>query len=470
MSPDSSIIMRKFLPILAALLALPGLTAAQTQTYAGEVTVAFGWVKKADGTKVDISGMKLPYRAHKISAKKSKIVSNGLENPSNGLAPIKSPFQQILTNLEPDNPKDSSDITVYQANAGTGYSTFPGVPSSLDDVNMISAGLNKPWTTLTFAMSYTGSFSPYVIRWRCFGSNIDNPAGQSDFTGEFADFGVNWTQNLGEGSHLVEISIAQAAVSTGDSTIFVAQQFRRPNLVGFPPAENGEGAFDGSVDNVFNNAADPTVGSSVNQFWYDWDPVPDGIYENTEIDVFEAGFANQVLAIKVAGSGSVTPLSAANARTGIGRFVSGNLISVLTAGDNNQFIINETITGDRQSPSGTIEVDFIQTAAEITGIRINGTASVSINGTDQWLDLYNFTTNQWVQMASMPGIPLGLNTFNEAYGGTVGYSNFTGTVNHPFFGPIPVIRARVRFKNTNNNISRNWQMRLDHMQCQITTP
>ncbi len=463
--------MRKFLPLLAALIALPSFAAAQGAPISGEVTVAFGWVKKADGTKVNIAGKKLPFRATPIRTKNltatnRELVQNGRELPA-----LENPLKKLLSNVNTgSNPKEAADLIVYQADAGSNYGYVEFNPSSLDDINMISSGLNKPWSTMSFGMNYgSSSFSSFIIRWRCFKTNIDNPAPANDFSGEFADFGVKWTSALAQGSYVVEINVAQASVSTDDSSIYVAQQFREPRPNG--QAEDGEGPFEyGVIDTVFNAGFPPTTGSSLDQFWYDWDPAPDGKYENTEIDVFDGNVANHVLTIKVASSGSVVSLTAADARKGIGRFVSGSLLSVLTAGDNNEFKINEDYFVARTSPVGSIEVDFIQTAQTITGIRVNGTAGVTISGCDQWVDIYDFTESKWVQLASQPNIPNGSNTFNESYGGTVPLSHFTGVVNHPFFGPIPVIRARVRFKNTNFNVARNWQMKLDQLQCTVNTP
>ncbi|MFM9874533.1 MAG: hypothetical protein ACKVQS_13840 [Fimbriimonadaceae bacterium] len=416
--------------------------------------------------------MRLPFTARRIQKSILNDPQNQSNIQSNQFLPFPSPFQTINEALSSrDGAKNSADLVIYNANAGIGYSTFPGVPSSLDDVNILSAGLGKPWTSLTFGFHYgSPTFSKFLVRWRMYESNIDNPAGQNDFSGEFADFGGYIVGPYAEGDWVAEVNVVPAAVSTTDSSIFIAQQFRVPHLVGFPPAEDGEGEFDGVVDCVYNNAAEPSTGSSLNQFWYDWDPIPDGKYENTEIDQFETGFANHVLTIKVAATGAVSNLTAIDARMGIGRFVSGNLISVLTAGDNNEFKINESYLGGRTSPVGAIEVDFLQSLTNITGIRISGTAGVSILGCDQWIDIYNFTTNSWVQLASKPGIPLGSNTFNEAYGGTVPISQFVGTVTHPFFGNIPVIRARVRFKNTVFTVPRNWQMKLDQLSCAVTTP
>lgn len=464
--------MRKFLPLLAALLVLPGLASAQPDTIKGEIKLEFGWVKRADGTKVSLKGMKLPFTARRIQKSILKLPRNQTVAVTNQFKPIPTPIQLINEALSTSGGgKESADLTIYSADAGIGYSTFPGVPSSLDDVNIISAGLGRPWTTLTFGFHYSSAtFSKFLVRWRMYETNIENPAGQNDFSGEFADFGGYINGPHAEGDWLAEVGIAQAAVSTTDSSIFVAQQFRVPHVVGFPPAEDGEGEFDGAVDSIYNNAAEPSIGSSLNQFWYDWDPVPDGLYENTEIDVFESGFANHLFVIKVASTGSVSNLTAIDARKGIGRTVSGNLISVLTAGDNNEFKINPSYDVNRTAPVGTIEVDFLQSLPQITGIRIAGTAGVTITGCDQWVDLYNFANNTWVQMASKPGIPNGNNSFNESYGGTVPIANFVGTVNHPFFGPIPAIRARVRFKNTTFEVPRNWQMKLDHMSCTVTTP
>ena len=464
--------MRKLLPILAALLALPGLAAAEPGPITGEVTVAFGWVKKADGTKVNIAGKKFPYRAYPISTRKlDPTHPNVIKRQRSSQS--RSSFKDFLEGNKNVGfgayAPDSADQIVYQADAGTGYGYVEDNPSSLDDINLTSAAAGKPWRTLAFGMQYhNSSFSPFIIRWRCYGTNTDNPPGQTDFADEFADFGVRWDVNLAAGGFFTEIDISQAAVSTSDSSIYIAQQFRDPHPTGPFGIEDGEGAFKlGQVDTIFNAFAPPTTGTSADQFWYDWDPAPDGLYENTEIDIFEGNVANHLLTLKVAASGSTSSLTPIDVRMGIGRNPSGNLQSIVS-NDGNTFNVNPSHTVSRNSPVGSIEADFWQLATGVNGIRISGKAGVNISGCNQSIDIYNFANNSWVHL-NTASIPNGFNTFNEAYGGTIPIGNFIGSVNHPFFGNVNVIRARVRFINTTDLVPRNWEMKLDQLQCTVTT-
>lgn len=468
--------MRKLLPILAALLVLPGLAAAEPVPITGEVTVAFGWVKNADGTKTNLAGKKLPFKAYPISTKRLEAVRTARKSAKRAplFAPAKlSDFIRGNSAKPGEAPipmMDSADTTVYEANAGTGYGYVENNPSSLDDINLISAAAGKPWSTMTFGMQYNlPTFSDFIIRWRCYETNIDNPPGQTDFSGEFADFGVRWNVSLGQGAHLVEINVAQAAVSTSDSSIFVAQQFRAPHPFGPGGTEDGEGTFKyGEVETVFNAFAPPTIGTSLDQFWYDWDPFPDGNYENSEIDLFEGNVANHVLTIKVASSGTVNQISPVNARMSIGTNPVGTLASVVS-NDGTYFKVNADNSGARGFPVGGVEVDFWQLApGTVTGIRLSGVAGTTIASADQGIDLYDFTNNTWVQV-NVKTVGSGFNFFNEAYGGTVPYSHFVGVTNHPFFGNIPTVRARVRFLNNVYDIPRSWEMRLDHLQCSVTT-
>lgn len=466
--------MRKFLPLLAALLALPGLASATPGEIRGELE-AFGWVKRSDGTKFYVDGMKFPFVAIPVKTRKlSSQTFNPFAQGEAVMQQLRGPFGTVGRNSGTNSGGKSGGPetlqTVYMAKFGSGYGIIEGNPSSLDDVTMSSAGLGKVWQNLTFGFQYNNpSFTDFICRWRCYGSNTENPPPQNDFTDEFADFGVRWNVSVAAGSaYIVTIDVHQAVAISNDTTMFIAEQYREPHIVGFPPHEDGEGDFKtGDVDVVFNAGGEPTVGSSDNTFYYDWDPL-DGNYENTEIEQVDTGKSDLCLGIEINTSGVLNDLTALNLTKEFGRSPTGNLLSILNANDNNVYSILADYTGGRTSPTGSIIVDFLQPFPTYNGIRAIGRVGTDVLGVDFGIDLWDFVNNKWVPLANGT-LPQGYLSFSEGYGGTIPMTNFTGMVNFPIFGPNPGIRARVRFKNTINTLPRNWYMYTDQIKISVLT-
>ncbi|ARU41149.1 hypothetical protein CCB80_08365 [Armatimonadetes bacterium Uphvl-Ar1] len=464
---QSNNIMRHYLPLLAAFAVLPGLANAEPGPISGEMTIAYGWSKDANGNKVDLKGRKVKYRGWPVQA--SPIVPT--KASFNWLGRMLKKSSREKPSFSPPQSVQESNNYVYFADAGAGWGYVEGNPSSLDDVVMTSAGIGKPWTQLRFGFNYVPtSFERWLFRIRVWGTNQDNPAPQNDFVSEYADFGLYWTASVPSGQHIFEIDITAAAVATTDTSLYIAYQARTP--AASPILEDGEGAFKfGEVDFLFNAAAPPSIGSSEDQFWYDWDPVPDGRYENTEIDVFEGSRADHVGGIQVSATGAVQELTSISAVMGNGRFVSGNLLSILNGGDSNLFRMNEAYNVARDTSVGEVIVDFFNPVSNINSIRINGIGGTTINSTIRRIHLFNFATNTWVLMNQANTPTPGLLSFSESYGGPASsIPNFIGTVNNPLFGPVPAIRARVGWQNTTFNNDRSWQMQLDLLECFVTTP
>jgi len=448
--------MRKLFPLLALVCLVPGLANASPEPVAsGYLEVAHGWVKRPDGSLVSIKGMMLPFKAWPISAKTLKPTKFNL-NPISALAyylenPVPSKNLRIKPRSSGGGPE--ADQVIYQADAGAGYGVAPDNPSSLDDITL-SGGLNKPWQSLKFGFSTSLGNNPrFLIRWRIWQSNLDNPAPQNDFTGEIADFGVIWNVAIPGNQVVVEIGIAQASVSTSDSTLFIAQQFREVSNPPTPLQLQGEGDFMlGSVDTVFNGGAPPTVGSSDGtQFWYDWDPFPDGNYENSEIDTFEGAEANHVLGITVAGSGSVITFPMSTITPTIGLNPQGNVISTFQAFDNNEFKVEPNHTGARLDPIASIELSGFAAFGTVTGIRVSGVTTTTLGGLQRKVEMKNATNNTWVTLSDQV-VGVGSSSFSESYGGTVPISQFLSGGNATF---------RIRWYTTSPNIPRAWTMGID---------
>lgn len=450
--------MRKLFPLLALVCLAPGLANASPEPIAaGFLEVAHGWVKHPDGSLVSIKGMKLPFKAWPITAKtlkpnKANLSPNGalafyLDNPS--------PSRTLRGAPKSSGGGPEADQVIYQADAGAGYGVVPDNPSSLDDIT-ISGGLNKPWQSLKFGFSTSLGPNPrFLIRWRIWQTNIDNPAPQNDFTGEIADFGVVWNVPIPADQVIVEIGIAQAAVSTNDSTLFIAQQFRQYSNPPTQQQRDGEGNFMlGTVDTVFNGGAPPTTGSSDGtQFWYDWDPFPDGNYENSEIDTFEGAEANHVLGITVAGSGNVVNFNSFAVRAVVGQSPQGNFLSTWQPNDNNRFTVQTVFENSRSVPFGLIEMDVPNASGNVTGIRVAGTLYSTLAGHTAFVEMKNATNNTWVTLSTKPTND-GDTVFSESYGGTIPLSNFVNNDG--------TITFRVRWQITGAPLGRNWRMGVDY--------
>jgi hypothetical protein len=466
-------IMKSPLVLLATLALVTAACAEPEVIYRGEVE-AFGWIKQADGTKVNLDGMKFPVTVKRIQAETIDV------GPKTKLSLIKAFRDQnrFIRGKSGDNgggnnfAEFSAPQAIYEANSGT-YGVFPPdfpCPSSMDDLVFTSSGINQVWQSLTFAFKYESStFEPFIIRWRCYKTLVNRPRPQNDFSDEFGDFGVRWNINV-TGDVLTEIDISRAVVSSDDTSIFMAQQMREPLLNSFG-IETGEGDFRTDIFNIMNTGASATVGTTNDGILYDSDPM-DGNYEDTdEYETLEgAAFSNHVCTIKVDADVQTTNASAVNVRMGIGNSPTGNLLSIFNLGDNQYFKIKRTFTGARDTPVGSIEVDFYVPVTGLTSIRLSGSTGVTVGDVLRGYDLFNFTTGQWVKVTESIA-PVGDQVFVAPYAGSItNLDEFLGTITHPLFGEITIIRARTRWKNTTFNLPRDWEMRVDQMNCSVTSP
>lgn len=448
--------MLKIASLLSILcLAAPAAFAQPGPTY-GEIELTHGWIKRADGTKVSVKGMKLPCVAYPIYAKNLTPQSVNDRTINEALA------NTLRSTGNPLRMGPEADSVIYQADAGTGYGYVELNPSSLDDVTISGAGLGKPWTKLKFGFNTTlGSNPRFLVRWRIFGTNTDNPAPQNDFTDEYADFGGVINMPIPGPQVIVEVDITQASMVTTDDTLFIAQQFRE---FGNPPTLqqlNGEGEFMyGTVDTVFNAFAPPTIGTSDGTlFWYDWDPFPDGNYENTEIDTFEGSQANHVLGIKVDSSGSSQSFNPATVTVSYGRLPSGSLLSTWIQNDGDVFSIRPRFDYGRTDPIGAIDME-VPTPSTFTSFRAEGLVGSEVDQIHQMVQVYHVATNTWVTLADTVA-PLGNNSVNAAYGGTLPLAGFKQANG--------MIKFRVRWDTPPPDTGRAFKMYVDMFRVWFTT-
>jgi len=419
----------------------------------GYLQVAHGWVKNSEGKRVSIKGMVFPYRIEPITAEnlsrrdpKDQFTGKLFERNNS----------RLNSKVQPRNGGPEDDLTFYNSDAGIGYAYIELNPSSLDDITISSSGLNKPWQKFTFGFNYGyPSFSNFLIRWRIWEDRIDNPAPQNDFSNEIADFGVIWNQSVTPGTYKVEIMITQAGVTTDDTTLFVAQQFRDASNL------QGEGDFEYGIDTVFNNAAVPSVGSSENQFWYDWDPVADGAYEETELDILETGQSNHLWVIKSSTTANSTQVFPILVNVTQGTQTAGNVFSLWFPFDNDQIRVDPYYLGARNDPNQRVVVEGLLPGTDITSIRLVVTSSAGEPQVQQKLFLWNYSGNAWVPIDTrLIGTTPVLT--DVTYGGTIPITNFAGPGN----------RLRMMLESTKTNVSSDspWDLRVDQVSWYVTRP
>ncbi len=445
---------------LASLLAMACLAGsaafAQPGSTHGVIELTHGWVKGADGTKISVKGLKLPCIIHPIYADNLTPASASPKTLSQALD------QALQPRRYPAQMGPEADSVIYQADAGLGYGYIEGNPSSLDDITIAGSGLGKPWTKLKFGFNTSLGLNPrFLVRWRIFGTNTDFPAPQNDFTDEIADFGGVFQSPIPSTQVVVEVDITQAGVLSTDDTLFIAQQFREFSNPPTPQQLLGEGEFMyGAVDTVFNAFAPPTVGSSDGTiFWYDWDPFPDGNYENTEIDTFENAQANHVLGITVNASGSSQSFNPISAEASYGWNPTGNFLSTWIAGDGDVFAVLPRFDYGRMDPNGAIDVE-VPAPATFTAFRAEGLAGIEVPQMNQKVQAFHAATGTWVTLAEST-VGLGVNSFNGAYGGTLPLAGFKQANGR--------IKFRVRWDSPPNDTGRSFKMYIDMFRVWYTS-
>jgi hypothetical protein len=361
--------------LFVVLLVLVGVSQALSQkTVSGVMTLAFGSYRGLDGKLHSAAGMKLPYTA--------ELVRVGIIGKTTDWTPFSHQSPQ-------------SAGTVYKAD-GSGYGMLDDSfadPSSLDDVTMMG-GAGTPWSTLKFGV-HVGANREILMRWLIWDNYAPGPNGVQAFTGLIEDFGGHITlapNNPGE-AWIITINVAGFPITCPDNTIYIAQQIRHPNYPpGFPFLENGEGAFDTDMRNVYDVNLPPAVGSSDPTWFYDYNM--DGIYSADEIDQFtDPGqppppYANMVREIVT--SGSSESCSPVTYTVTSGYYSSGGIFELLQS--DNEYLYLGTL-----NPTSPVRVEFETQAqsANLTGLRFQvETGTQAARGTLQ-TELWNYPQNRW---------------------------------------------------------------------------
>jgi hypothetical protein len=440
--------------IIASLLAPAAL--AQTVTH-GQAELAFVKVRNANGTYTTYrGGGTFPITIEPIQAEVGVGTVGQITLP-----PLFGKKKRQHGGIMPAN------LTTYQNEFGSYFVAAEG-SSCLDDQVHTAAGNGQPWKIVKFGVhisndSRTGKF---LVRWRGYETFTSNLGpGVMAFSDEFFDAGFYIERNQfpptppGASTFLVTGDLTLNPIfSVPSQTCFLASQFRVPNVVGFPPAENGEGAFSPEW-NVFANNG-PQIGTSEDLFWYD--SPPDGVYDETEVDAFDpeeggAGAGNFLFKTEI-NSGPTQTVNPFTFQWVRGTFLSGNVGS-LWFDDGNYNSARAGFTLSPTEPPAQIVVESLSPTPNPLAMRFDVDAKANTPGLSMKVELFNFVTNQYVQVVS--------GTLGTTDTALIGFSATPGQCVQP---GTNTIRAKVSFYRTGLTLLWPWSVSVDRTAWTITSP
>lgn len=383
--------MIKRLFALAALLTLAMNAFAEVRW--GQVELAFFRMRGEDGQMVDLptKGIVLPVKIETIRA-----------------TPHRPTAHNYTPGVEQFFPSTNQ---VYLNDKGNGFYFYdPAGPSACDDINILPVGNGQWWYDLTVGcFTLNGNMSRKVmlrqLGWNTYVSGLG--AGVSAVQGLVFD--VGWVFLAGnfppapdpETAYKFTIPIHNywAAIPNSNKPrvpnglIYFAQEWRENHA-------QGEGAFiTNDFAPVFCGGGDPTMGTSTDNYINDWDPQPNGIFDETENDFFggppnEANFLMGLVTQSAGVNETVKPSIVTLFR---GSYVGGNVGSFHFV-DANYYRANKGfVANPTENPIQIILEGFVSTAA-LTSASIDIESSFTNNSFDQIIEAWNYTTNAWVQV------------------------------------------------------------------------
>lgn len=139
-----------------------------------------------------------------------------------------------------------------------------------------------------------------------------------------------------------------------------------------------------------------------------------------------------------------------------GVWISGGLPELIDS-DDARLVIRNEVTISRQDSPITVRADAVAPFASVTSLRFKLEAQVTAPGLQQSVDLFDYSTNEWVNVdVRSPSV----NTDGVA----------TITVNNPnrFIQPsTKKMRAQIRYRQIDVTGSRLWQAKIDQVQWQL---
>lgn len=374
----------------------------------GVMELTFGHVRNPDGTYRSVKGLQIPWVARPMPASTGKSRAGKLQkNPvSNTDLPETTVFQNLSSPL------------FYSGQA------FP-MPSALDDVSMLATGVGRPWKVLGVGYKI-GEWQQVLLRWQAFEtmtpgrgagvSAFDPYPPAIDFGGLFFFDPVRFPL-IDDFAYFIEFDVSVVGASVLEENMYFASQIR-------DPITSGNGPFRPDVWVAFAGPANPQIGMSEQNFWYDQDLSPPvGIYDETELEVFSPDGnppqpgENYSIALKIVvdSSSTLATLTPLSYQIVTGRYISGDIGSL-------QFDDQDYLRVDNQDPdvdsAYPIEVHIRgrSPVANIFSFQFNIQHAVSAEGHWAEISLFRYASNQWFVVYNGP-LPTTDTSFSWTAGG-----------------------------------------------------
>lgn len=442
----------------------------------GVMTLAFGKAKRADGTIVDLTGMKLPVKVERIKAAKG-LRPPGLFNTAP--APFFGPPSNMSSAAHPA-PAPLALQTFYWADQdpnNTGALPYGLIDpefescSVLDDITVNANAIGKVWSQMTWGMD-VGNLNTHLIRWTLFTTyNSSAPNGTSAFgpwpilPTYLLDFGAKWPPTGMQpevGTFKITAGGFQIAqVSAPQTSFWMCQQLRQWQ------GGNPDAPFDTEMRCAFNQSLPPQLGASDIYYWLDREGSgPDGMYEEQEKDIFgetqNPMQGNLLLRMEGNSTSTVVDALPTNAVLEKGVFVSGDF-SDLHFSDNFYYIARPDYTLPRNVEPIQLRIDGRAPQSNINSISFSVESSTVGGDGIQKLQLYRFggLTPGWVDVntRTITGID---STYTYVY---------TGANPEYFVNPADQNRVRARVLVTPGpGAARSFVARVDRGKWSLGIP
>lgn len=414
---------------MAFALVIPAV--AQDKGFDGVMTITHGYFTDANGRKVSLVGKKVPYHGERIS---------------------------LGTNTARNTGYQGLDATVYSNDHGMGSYIVSGIanPSVLDDVLMSNAA-GAVWQQLTMGLNANITNPNQVILIRWIGYTTFTPGlgtGVSAFSNDVLDFGgaMTFVGQQVPGTFKLTFDISGFNLISPVNQHYFAQQFRVWDGTGNPNT-----AFRTDFDNVFSLGF-PAPGQSQETFYFDGEP--DGIYDETELDLWPAGSEANLLLVILANQAGTTETRLPGSFTyEAGTAVSGGLTDLWDS--DNLYLVGGpgVVLSTQQSP---LRLVLTSTATSTSANRVAMVieANATSSNIRQVVEFFNYTTNAWVQ-GDMRQMSTTENTIEVAAPGTPTQYIQAGSRQ---------IRTRLSYKQTGPILAFPWRVSWDRAVWSITRP
>jgi len=397
----------------------------------GVFELAYGKVRMPNGKYRDVSGLKIPYQIERIYPG-TKGTSGRARHPEAATA----------------YRNDNGDPTYYVSGLA--------MPSALDDVTLTSAGQGQPWTQVTVGIMNT-SMDRILLRWIAYDRYVSGlGAGVSAFYDVIADWGGFTVNQLGQnifpstGTWKITFDFSIVGIVVPDGECYFAAQFREP--FGVP-----DGPFRNDFFPVFSGGG-VSVGISDDLFWYDWDPEPNGVYEETEVDYFNGPPNEANFLLQIDTGGTTTELFPFSYTIFAGRYVSGSFVD-LWFSDNSYLVVDAFNEDERPYPISVMFDSQSPTATPLS-LTFKLESATIADGYEVVIMLFNYQDNRFDVVQRT-----GTSSIDREISVTIG-SNPAKYV-HP---SSRAVRALVQYRESAVELAQLWWTKIDRATWLITRP